>query len=388
MNFPLQSHIRTLNTPPITEVKQWLADRRDDGQSIIDLCQAVPAYPPAREMVAHLEELVRDPLTSKYSPDEGLPEVRLAICSRYQRRYAAKITPEQLCLTIGASQAFWLAMLLLCHSGDEVILQAPCYFDHALALESLKIRPVFAPFEDSSRGLPNPSTIARLITPRTRAIVLVNPGNPTGTQIPSALLTEMYLLARKHRIALILDETYSDFIQEQPHELFTIPDWHKTLIQLMSYGKTYALTGYRAGLLAASPELITQSLKIQDSMVVCQPRITQMAVKYGVEKLDDWVEANRLMMNFRHNLFCNSFSKTGNRFRIVASGNFFAWVKHPFASLSGRQVAKKLVDEAGILSLPGEAFGPGLERYLRLALGNISEDTIPRAISRFCEMSL
>jgi len=388
MNFTLQSHIRTLKTPPITEVKQWLANRRDDSLPIIDLCQAVPGYPPAREMVSYLEELVRDPLTSKYSPDEGLPEVREAICGRYRRRYAAKITPDNLCLTIGASQAFWLAILLLCHAGDEVILQAPCYFDHPLGLEALKIKPVFAPFEESGHALPNPSTIARLITPRTRAIVLVNPGNPTGTQIPSALLTEMYLLARKHRIALILDETYSDFIQEQPHELFTIEEWHKTLIQIMSFGKTYALTGYRAGLLAASPDLITQALKIQDSMVVCQPRITQMAVKYGVERLDDWVEANRLMMNFRHNLFCNSFSKPGNRFRIVASGNFFAWVKHPFSSLSGRQVAKKLVDEAGILSLPGEVFGPGLERYLRLAFGNISEDAIPNAVARFREMSL
>ncbi len=387
MHFAIQSHLRSLNSPPISEVKEWLAERRDDGQTVIDLCQAVPGYPPAREMTHHLSKLVLDPLTSKYTPDEGLPEVRQAICHRYQRRYAAKIAPQHLCLTIGASQAYWLAIMALCHSGDEVILQAPCYFDHALALEAFKIRPVFAPFDQKGRGIPDPAVINRLVTPRTRAIVLVNPGNPTGVQIPSARLTEMYLLARKHRIALILDETYSDFIQEQPHELFTIPDWHNTLIQIMSFGKSYALTGYRAGLLAAAPEVIVNALKIQDSMVVCQPRITQLAVKFGVENLDDWVEGNRLMMNFRHNLFCNAFNIPGNRFRIVASGNFFAWVRHPFSSLSGRKVVKKLVDEAAILCLPGEVFGPGLEGYLRLAFGNISEDMIPRAVARFCEMS-
>ncbi|MBT1072068.1 aminotransferase [Pelotalea chapellei] len=383
MPYHINDHLRSVNFPPISEVKEWLAARPEEGPELIDLCQAVPDYAPAPELINHLKVLLDEPTTSRYTPDEGLPEVRRAVCDRYKRRYAAKMEPNQLCLTAGASQAFWLAIMTLCHAGDEVILQAPCYFDHPMALESLRIKPVFAPFDEERKGLPDPAVINRLITPRTRAILLVTPSNPTGASIPPALLTELYLLARKHRIALVLDETYADFVASQPHELFTIPDWHSTLVQIMSFGKTYALTGYRAGLLAASDEMIRQALKIQDSMVVCQPRITQMALKYGVENLDDWVDANRLLMDFRHSLFVHAFTQPGNHFRLVASGSFFAWVRHPFSRLTGRQAAKKMLDEAGILCLGGEVFGPGLEGYLRLALGNISKEIIPEAARRF-----
>jgi len=387
VSIHISSHIRDIHPPPITEVKGWLAARPEGGPDLIDLCQAVPDYPPAPELINHLKGLLDDPLTARYTPDEGLPEVRRSVCDRYRRRYAAKLEPDQLCLTVGASQAFWLAIMTLCQAGDEVILQSPCYFDHPMALEALKIKPVFAPFEEERQGLPDPVAISRLITPRTRAILLVTPSNPTGAVIPPALLTELYLLARRHRIVLLLDETYADFTPGQPHELFTIADWHNTLVQIMSFGKSYALTGYRSGLLAASAELVRQALKIQDSMAVCQPRITQLALKYGVEELDDWVEANRLLMDFRHNLFVHAFSRPGNRFRLVSSGSFFAWVRHPFGRLTGRQAARKLMDEAGILCLPGEVFGPGLEGYLRLALGNIRENMIPEAVRRFREMN-
>jgi aspartate/methionine/tyrosine aminotransferase len=89
------------------------------------------------------------------------------------------------------------------------------------------------------------------------------------------------------------------------------------------------------------------------------------------------------MMSLRHNLFVEEFSLPGNRFSLAASGSFFAWVKHPFTGKSGREVARYLAVEAGILTLPGEVFGHGLEEYLRLAFGNIKEKTIPEAIHRF-----
>lgn len=383
MRFSLNEHVRSVHTPPISEVRGWVAQRPADAAPLIDLCQAIPDYAPPPELVEHIRQMALDPQTSRYSPDEGLPEVRQSVCNRYSRRYAAKMTPDQVCLTVGASAAFWLAMLCLCHSGDEVIVQLPCYFDHPMALNSLGIKPVYAPFIEKEQGLPNPAAIARLISPRTRAILLVSPSNPTGTVIPPDLLRELYFLARQHRVALILDETYSDFVDGMPHDLFTMEEWGSTLLQVMSFGKSYALTGYRAGMLAAAPEVIRQALKIQDTMTVCQPRITQLALQYGLDHLDQWVQINRRMMTWRHNLFVEEFTLPGNRFRLAASGSFFAWVRHPFTGKSGREVAKRLAIESSIMTLPGEVFGPGLEDYLRLAFGNIREKAIPEAIHRF-----
>jgi hypothetical protein len=381
--------ISNVHFPPISEVKRWLAERPHDGREPVDLCQAVPDYAPASELTEHLSRLLGDPLMSKYSPDEGLPAVREAVCGYYGRKYGARLSPDNFCLTIGASQAFWLAIVTLCRAGDEIVVQTPYYFDHPMALDILGIRGVYAPFVEAEGGVPNPATIESLITDRTRAILVVSPSNPTGAITPPDTIRELFDLARRRNIALILDETYNEFIPGGtcPHDLFSDPAWGDHFVQIASFGKTYALTGYRAGMLAASGEFIHHALKAQDTMAVCQPRITQHAVKFGVENLDPWVAANRDMMSRRHDLFRAEFMRPGNRFRIAASGAFFAWVRHPFSGCSGRQAAKRLVDEAAILCLPGEVFGPGLEGYLRLAFGNIREEAIPEAVGRFREMT-
>ncbi len=390
MSIPFSPHIRAVHFPPISEVKGWLATRPDTGLELIDLCQAVPDYPPAPELTAHLATLLDDPLMSKYSPDEGLPEVLAAVCKAYLHKYGAQIEPGNLCLTIGASQAFWLAIVTLCQAGDEVVVQAPYYFDHAMALDMLDIHGVYAPFDEASAGLPSPEVMESLITARTRAILLVSPSNPTGAITPPDILQELYDLAQRHNIALILDETYNEFIPGGacPHDLFTRPGWGEHFVQIASFGKTFALTGYRAGMLAASQQFIHHALKVQDTMAVCQPRLTQHAVRFGLERLDAWVAANRETMARRHDLFRAEFVKPGNPFQLAASGAFFAWVRHPWPDLTGRQAAKRLVDEAAILCLPGEVFGPGLEGYLRLAFGNIREDAIPVAVERFREMAV
>jgi aspartate/methionine/tyrosine aminotransferase len=386
----LSSLITKVHFPPISEVKRWLAERPDDGLELIDLCQAVPDYPPARELTEHLSGLLDDPLMSKYSPDEGLPEVREAICGYYKRKYGALLSPASLCLTIGASQAFWLAIVTLCRAGDEVVVQAPCYFDHPMALDMLGINVLYAPFVEAEGGLPSVATIERLITDKTRAILIVSPSNPTGAITPPMVIKELLMLAKRHDIALILDETYNEFIPggTRPHDLFSEPSWVDHFVHIASFGKTYALTGYRAGLLAASENFIHHALKAQDTMAVCQPRITQHAIKFGVECLDEWVAANRDMMTRRHDLFRAEFLNPGNQFQLAASGAFFAWVLHPFNGCTGRQVARRLVDKSAVICLPGEVFGPGLEGYLRLAFGNIREEAIPEAVRRFREIAI
>ena len=179
--------------------------------------------------------------------------------------------------------------------------------------------------------------IAGLITPKTRAILLVTPSNPTGAVTPPETLAKLYLLAEQRRIALVLDETYNEFIAggKRPHELFAMPGWDDHLIHITSFGKTYALTGYRAGMLVASKAFIHHALKAQDTMAVCQPRITQHAVRFGVDHLDSWVTANRVMMERRHDRFCAEFMKSGNPFRLVASGAFET-VGYRFAPAPGK----------------------------------------------------
>ena len=377
-------HISKIQPPPITEVKSWLTGKIFPAEKpLIDLCQAVPSYPPPTELIEYLKQVLDEPLTFKYSPDEGLPEVREAVCHWYQRFYHGAPGPQQLCLTIGASQAFWLAITTLCQPGDEVIVQLPAYFDHPMGLQSLGIKPIYAPFDPDTASQPNLATINTLISPKTKAILLVTPSNPTGAVIPPEQITALFELAKAHNISLILDETYNAFIGSSPHQLFNHPGWSDHFIQIASFGKTFALTGLRCGALIASKEFIQQALKIQDSMAVCQPRPTQLALEFGCRYLDNWVRKNAAIMEQRHDQFKATFLAAKTDFELTASGSFFAWVKHPWKNLTGRQAARKMVEEAHLICLPGEAFGPELEPYLRLSFGNIEVVQIPEAIGRF-----
>jgi DNA-binding transcriptional MocR family regulator len=141
--------------------------------------------------------------------------------------------------------------------------------------------------------------------------------------LSSAENEELYQCASAHNLALVLDETYNAFLppDQEPHHLFSKPDWGDTFIHLASFGKTFALTGYRAGALVAGEELIRQALKVQDSMVVCQPRITQGALAWGCRNLDSWVAYNAERMRERHDTFRALFEDAGHRFELSASGD-------------------------------------------------------------------
>ena len=139
MKFTISQAIKNVHFPPIAEVTSWAANRPDDGLEIIDLCQAVPDYTPAPEMLDHLNLVIREASTSRYTWDEGMVEVREAICKHYRKRYNAHITVDNICLTAGCSQAFWLVLTTLCQPGDNIIVQVPYYFDYPMALDILGI---------------------------------------------------------------------------------------------------------------------------------------------------------------------------------------------------------------------------------------------------------
>jgi len=385
MKFTISKSIKNVHFPPIAEVTSWISSRPDDGLELIDLCQAVPDYTPAPDMIEHLAKALHDASTSRYTLDEGKVEVRETICSHYRKRYNAHISPDNICLTAGCSQAFWLVLTTLCQPGDEIIVQTPYYFDYPMALDIQGIKPVYAKFHEEAGGLPSHDEIESLITPRTRAILMVSPSNPTGVVTPPELFVEMYNLAKRNSLALIVDETYSEFITtiSPPHNLFSDIDWGEHFIHITSFGKTYALTGYRAGMLVASAAFIQEALKSQDTMMICQPHISQLAIAYGIKNLDKWVASNREMMQRRHETFVNRFVRPDNPFFLVASGPFFAWVRHPWTNLSSKDAVRKLINEAALLTLPGVIFGPDMESYIRVAFGNIKEDQIPDAVDRF-----
>ena len=220
---------------PIGETKRWVLGRAFPAEKpLIDLSQAVPGYPPAMEMRRHLGEALLDPAMHGYTPILGVPHLREHYAAHLSTFYGAPIAPAEVGITSGCNQAFCLALMSLAKAGDQVILPRPHYFNHDMWMRMQGIEPVALDFRPDSGAIPSAEDAAKLIGPRTRAIVLISPNNPTGAVYPAATLHAFYELARKHGIALLLDETYKDFLPEgeRPHGLFELPELRGTPVHL------------------------------------------------------------------------------------------------------------------------------------------------------------
>jgi len=184
----------------------------------------------------------------------------------------------------------------------------------------------------------------------------------------------------------VIDETYKDFRIDPrpPHDLFAEPRWGDCLIQLYSFSKVFALTGYRVGSVTASPEFLAELEKILDCVAICAPTISQGAALFGLNSLAQWKEQKLSLARDKAVALREAFAQPQLDYRLLSAGAFFAYVRHPFAE-DAKTVAKRLAQQHDLLALPGSMFGPDQEQYLRLAFANVEAAAMPDVVARLIE---
>ena len=372
--------------PPVMEARRWVEGVSfPPDRPLLNVSQAAPVDPPPEPLRrAMAEAALNQPDAHLYGPVLGREELRQAVAHDWSRDYGAPIRPEQVAITQGCNQAFCAAISLLAAPGDEVILPLPWYFNHKMWLDMQGIRTVG--LHCGQDMLPDPEAAARLITDRTRAIVLVSPNNPSGAEYPAGLMRAFFDLARSRGIALIVDETYRDFDAREgaPHDLFSDPDWGETLIHLYSFSKAYRLTGHRVGALIASPERMIQIEKFLDTVAICAGQIGQIGAAWGMAHLCEWLTAERAEILTRRRAMADGMA-TLDGWRIKGCGAYFAWAEHPF-DVASPDLARMLVSKAGLLLLPGTMFMPEGDpqgaRHVRIAFANADVDGIATLVER------
>ena len=385
---------RTQHTfrPPVMEAKRWL-----EGVSfapempLMNVSQAAPVDPPPaalREAIAQVA-LTNDS-AHLYGPVLGLPALRDALAAQTSAIYGGVVASEQVGITSGCNQAFAAAIAALCDQDDEVILPTPWYFNHKMWLDMAGARAVACP--TGADLLPDPQTVAKLITPQTRAIVLVTPNNPAGVEYPAPLIQAFMVLARQHGIALIVDETYRDFhkISGPPHPLFTDPDWSDTLIHLYSFSKAYRLTGHRVGAIITSAARLSEVEKFLDTVAICAGQIGQHAALWGMQNLSQWLAGERdEILTRRAAIEAGAPELVDKGWKFLGSGAYFAYMEHPF-DISSADLAPKMVRDCGILCLPGTMFMPESDsagaRHLRIAFANLDTAGISVLFERLARL--
>lgn len=359
---------------PIGQALELLGGR--DRSSVLDVAQAAPPYPPAPEVLEHVAAVARAADGAGYTPIPGLPHLREAFAAELSRDAGGSggadvVRPGNVLISAGCNQAFALAVDTLCTAGDEVVVPLPYYFNHDMWLRQRGVRPVY--LEGGPDLLPRVEDAQALLTGRTRAILLVSPGNPTGATLPPERIAAFAALARRAGIALILDETYRSFrgTTAPAHDLYDDPDWGDTLIGLHSFSKDLALPGYRVGAVVASPRVIREVTKVMDCVAVCAPRIGQEAAWAGLTRAGAWRAERAAETTARREGFAAAMTARPGGFELLSTGAFFAWVAHPFPDSSTREVARVLVADHDVLVLPGTAFGPRDPGAFRVSVGNL-----------------
>jgi len=386
MAHPINPAMAATFAPPVMEARRWL-----DGvtfppdRPLINVSQAAPVDPPPLALRQALADAaLNHPAAHLYGPVLGLPDLRAEVAAQWSAAYGGAVASDQVAITQGCNQAFCAALATLAGAGDEVILPTPWYFNHKMWLDMAGVRTV--PLSTGAGLLPDPEAAARLITDRTRAIVLVTPNNPGGVEYPAALVRAFFDLARARGLALIVDETYRDFDSRTgaPHDLFADPDWPGTLIQLYSFSKAYRLTGHRVGAIVADRALLAQIEKFLDTVAICPSQLGQIGALWGMRNLGQWVAGERAEILARRAAMVEAFTRLPG-WRLLGCGAYFAYAAHG-QPLPAPDLARRLVSEAGVLMLPGTMFMPADDAagagQMRIAFANVDRAGIDSLIDR------
>ncbi len=389
MTFPLNPAMAATEAPPVMEARRWMQGVTfPSDRPLLNVSQAAPVDPPPlalRRAIA--DAALHDDAAHLYGPVLGLPALRSEIAAQWSAAYGGRIADDQVAITQGCNQAFTAIMATLAGAGDEVILPTPWYFNHKMWLDMAGVRTV--PLPAGPGLIPDADHAARLVTERTRAIVLVSPNNPGGAEYPAETLAAFRDLCRERGLALIVDETYRDF-DSRPgaaHDLFTDPDWADTFIHLYSFSKAYRLTGHRVGAIVASAPRLAQVEKFLDTVAICPGQLGQIGALWGMRNLGQWVAGERAEILARRAAVTAAFDGLSG-WRLLGCGAYFAYAEFD-APLPSPDLARRLVTEASVLLLPGAMFTPDADplglRSVRIAFANVAAPGLATLAARLAD---
>ena len=368
--------------PPFDPLNTRAAQLRAEGHAVISLGQALPFFPPPPSVL----RAARDALSSRevhfYSTDPGRPALRRVLAERLAQSAGVDCGRQDLIITAGANHAFTTAVLTLISAGDDIVLPAPYFTNHYMAIQAAGAVPIEAPVGDDASYRVTWEDVERALTPRTRAVVLCNPSNPTGAPVAAADGARIVAELADRGIFVISDETYMHFVYGAAHwSAASVPGWRRNVVVVGTFSKPFAMMGWRVGFLLADGAVCEQATKIQDAMIICAPVISQMAAEGAVR--DDWDYAASFhaeLLRRQQRLAASLAAIDGIRW-TPTPGGFFA-----FARISGctdsHALAADLLERAHVVTIPGAAFGRSGEGCLRVSYGSVEAEALDEAVGR------
>ncbi len=344
----------------------------------VSLGQGVPSFPTPPHVVETVSRaLAQDPGSGKYSLQPGMPALRQAVAEGLAREKGLFYDPDnEIAITVGAMGALADTFLALIEAGDEVILPDPTYASYIEQIHLCGGRPVFVPLRPRGWGL-DVAAVQRAITRRTKALVLCNPSNPTGGVYDDQDIAAVAQLALEHGLFVISDETYDYLVYDRPRPLSpaAVPGLREQTVVINSFSKKYALTGWRVGYMAASRTVMEQLMKVHDATAICAPTPGQYAALAAMQGPQEVVSRMNAVLAQRRRLMCARLDRLASYISYERpQGAFYLLARCDFTTEPSLDLARRLIREAKVVTVPGSSFGPGGEGHLRLSFGGSEEE--------------
>jgi aspartate/methionine/tyrosine aminotransferase len=356
-----------------------LAARRPDA---IHLEVGEPAFDTPEHIVAAAHEAARSGLTH-YTPNKGLLDVRESLAVKLARRNRLDVNPEQIIITCGAVQGLMAVFTALLDPGDAVLVPDPSWPNYELMVLSRQATPVRYELPAGSAFEPDMDELERLArsTPSLKAILVNSPNNPTGTIISQPALRRLAALARELDVYLVADDVYEDLVFDGPPEpsLANLDQDGRT-ISVYSASKSYAMTGWRIGYVVARREIADLVAKMQEVITSCASSVSQKALQAAVDGDQGCVETMRRAYLERRDLAVEIAGKAG-LMAARPSGAFYVMCNVSATAMSGTDFARRFLADFGVAVAPGETFGAGGNRMVRVSLA-ASKESLDEGLKR------
>jgi aminotransferase len=342
-----------------------LMDMADGRTDLVSLGDGDPDLPTPPVIVRAAQEALDDGATH-YTHWQGRTDLRAAICEKYRREFGLIATPSQVVVTQGAQEAVYISFQTTLNPDDEVLLADPHYGPYTSAIKLCGGVPVYVPTREEDRFVIQPRDIRERITPRTKALLLVSPNNPTGAVIPGDVMADIAALANAHNLLVIMDELYEKMMFDGAvHVTAAVyPGMAERTITINGFSKSYAMTGWRLGYLIAPPPLIAKMEIVKHTMTICAPAVSQAgglaALTAGEDALAEMVATYRE----RRQVLIDGFRAMGLRCDWSVGG-LFLYVNIGALGVRSFDFCLQLF-EAGVQAFPATAFGGG-DGYIRVS---------------------
>jgi aspartate aminotransferase len=341
---------------------------RKAPENSIHLAIGQPDFRPAKHIIEALIAAVNNGY-NRYGPVEGIPELREAV-ARKLRRYREDVAWENVIITSGATEALLSINFALLEEGDEVLIPDPGFIIYDSQIKLCGAKPVRYPLKYEEKFAPCMEDIKNKITPKTKAIIVNSPSNPTGTIHNRNAIKSITEIAEDHDLFIITDEVYDEIIFDGHHSSY-LGNYDKT-IYVNSFSKTYSINGWRLGYMASGKEIITDINKFHYYTIGCPNTPAQYAACAALDGSQEYLKKMVEEFKARRDIIVKDLNSIDGITCLEPKGTFYAFPKYD-APIPSEEMANKLL-EAGLVCSPGTAFGRNGEGHLRLSFANSREN--------------